>query len=53
MRRSASNFAQSALFYKAHRDHGTRVAKGLGLDVNDVKRLAEMSQEERAKATEK
>ncbi len=44
---------QAALFYKADEDYGTRVAKGLGLDVEEVKKLADMSQEERAKATEK
>ena len=43
---------QSALFYKADQDYGHRVAEGLGLDVNEVKRLANMSHEERAKATE-
>jgi len=42
---------QTALFYKADEDYGSRVAKGLGLDVKEVKRLAGMSQEERAKAT--
>ena len=42
---------QTALFYKADADYGGRVAKGLGLDVKEVERLAEMSQEERAKAT--
>jgi len=44
---------QTAIFYKADPEYGTRVAKGLDLDVNEVKRLAEMSQEERAKATAK
>jgi catalase len=44
---------QTALFYKADKDYGTRVAKGLGLDVKEVKRLAGMSQEDRAKATAK
>jgi len=44
---------QTALFYKANTDYGTRVAKGLGLDVNEIKRLSEMSQEERVKATMK
>ncbi|MFC2024570.1 catalase, partial [Chloroflexota bacterium] len=44
---------QTAIFYKADPDYGTQVAKGLGLAVNKVKRLAEMSQEERAKATAK
>lgn len=42
---------QAALFYKAHVDYGRFVAEGLGLDVNEVKKLACMSQEERAQAT--
>ena len=42
---------QTAIFYKADPDYGRRVAEGLGLDVGEVKRLAEMSQEDRAKAT--
>ena len=42
---------QTALFYKAHEEYGTRVAQGLGLDMNEVKRLANMSNEERVKAT--
>ena len=42
---------QTALFYKADPDYGTRVATGLGLDVEEVKRLASMSQQERVKAT--
>ena len=44
---------QTALFYKAHEEYGTRVAKGLGLDVAEVQRLAAMSDEERAEATAK
>jgi len=44
---------QTALFYKVDPDYGTRVAEGLGLDVAKVKGLAEMSQDERAKATMK
>ncbi len=43
---------QTALFYKADPEYGTRVAEGVGLDVNEVERLAAMSQEDRAKATE-
>jgi len=43
---------QTAVFFKAEPDYGRRVAEGLGLDVKEVKRLAAMSQEERAKATE-
>jgi len=43
---------QTAIFYKADPDYGSRVAKGLGLDVAEVKRLAEMSQDERVKATQ-
>lgn len=42
---------QCAIFYKADVDYGTRVAKGLGLSIREVKRLAAMSQEERAAAT--
>ncbi len=42
---------QTALFYKADPEYGQRVAKGLALDVNEVEHLAEMSQEERVKAT--
>jgi catalase len=44
---------QTAIFYKADPDYGSRVAKGLGIDVTEVKRLAEMSQDERVKATQK
>jgi catalase len=43
---------QTALFYKADADYGRRVAEGLMLDMKRVKRLADMSHEERAKATE-
>jgi catalase len=43
---------QTALFYKADPEYGRRVAEGLVLDVKKVERLAGMSQEERAKATE-
>ncbi|MFV0332379.1 MAG: catalase [Dysgonomonas sp.] len=42
---------QTAIFYKAHEEYGTRVAQGLGLDINEVRRLANMSNEERVKAT--
>ena len=42
---------QTALFYKADAEYGERVAKGLGLNMKDVKRLAAMSQEDRVKAT--
>jgi len=31
---------QCAIFYKADKDYGTRVAKGLGLDAKEVERLA-------------
>ncbi len=43
---------QAAIFYKADKEYGSRVAEGIGLDVNEVKRLANMSNEERAKVTE-
>jgi catalase len=42
---------QTALFYKADENYGTRVANGLELDLAEVKRLATMSQEDRVKAT--
>jgi catalase len=45
-------YRQTAIFYKADSDYGSRVAKGLGLDVNKVKQIAIMSQEERIKATQ-
>jgi catalase len=42
---------QTALFYKADVEYGERVAKGLGLNIAEVVRLAAMSQEERLTAT--
>lgn len=42
---------QTAIFYKAHEEYGTRVAEGLGLDLNKVRQLAAMSHEERVAAT--
>jgi catalase len=42
---------QTALFFKADRDYGTRVAQGLGLDPREIERLAALSQEERIRAT--
>jgi catalase len=42
---------QAALFHKADREYGERVAQGLKLDVAEVARLAAMTQEERAAAT--
>ena len=42
---------QAALFYKADPDCGVRVAQGLGLELEDVKMLAAMSQDERVRAT--
>jgi catalase len=44
-------YRQSAVFYKAHPEYGIRVAEGLGLDVEKVKSLAAMTQEERVEAT--
>lgn len=44
-------YRQTALFYKSHPEYGTRVAEGLGLDVNKVKELASMNQQDRVKAT--
>lgn len=42
---------QTALFFKADAEYGERVAKALGMSLEEVKRLAKMSQEERVKAT--
>ncbi len=44
-------FRQTAIFYKADSDYGQRVAEGLGIDLQQVKKLAAMSQEDRVKAT--
>ena len=44
---------QTAIFYKADEEYGSRVAEGLKLDVSQIKRLAAMSQDERVKATSK
>lgn len=42
---------QAAIFFKADADYGKRVAAGLKLDIKEVERLANMTAEERAKAT--
>jgi catalase len=42
---------QTALFFKADQDYGRRVAKGLELDIKEVENLANMSHDERVKAT--
>ena len=42
---------QTSIFYKADPEYGTRVADELGLDIKEIKRLAEMSQDDRAEAT--
>ncbi|NOR60531.1 MAG: catalase [Methanosarcinales archaeon] len=42
---------QTALFFKADQDYGSRVAKGLKLDIKEVENLANMSHDERVKAT--
>jgi catalase len=42
---------QCALFYQADATWGERVAAGLGLDLAEVKKLADMTPEERAAAT--
>jgi len=44
---------QTAIFYKADTEYGRRVAEGLGLDIKKVTKLADMSQEDRVKATAK
>jgi catalase len=43
---------QTALFFKADEEYGSRVAEGLNLRVEEVGRLAALSQDERARATE-
>jgi catalase len=42
---------QTALFFKADQDYGRRVAEGLKLDIKEVENLANMSHDERVKAT--
>jgi catalase len=44
-------YRQAAVFYKADKDYGTRVAKALDLDMAKVSSLAAMSENERAEAT--
>ncbi|MDZ4246749.1 MAG: catalase-related domain-containing protein, partial [Dehalococcoidia bacterium] len=41
---------QAAVFYKADAGYGSRVAEGLALDVKEVKRLADMTTGDLAKA---
>lgn len=43
---------QTSIFYRANRDYGKRVADVLNLDIREVEKIASMSNEERAKATE-
>ena len=42
---------QTALFFKVDPEYGRRVAEGINLDIKEVEKLANMSQEERVKAT--
>jgi catalase len=42
---------QTAIFFKADPDYGRRVARGLKLDIKEVEKLANMSNDERVKAT--
>jgi len=42
---------QTTLFYKADVEYGSRVARGLKLDIKEIKQLASMTQEELVKAT--
>lgn len=37
---------QTALFYRADKDYGANVARGLGLEVSEIEKLAGMTQEE-------
>ncbi|WP_449244450.1 catalase [Desulfobacca acetoxidans] len=45
-------YRQAAIFFKADPDYGRRVAEGLKLDASELERLAGMTQEDRAKATD-
>jgi catalase len=49
--RKRIQYRQCAVFYKADKDYGRRVAQGLKLDQKEVVRLAGLSAEERAKET--
>jgi catalase len=42
---------QTAIFFKADPEYGRRIAEGLKLDINEVEKLANMSHDERVKAT--
>lgn len=44
-------YRQTALFYKCDTEYGTRVAEGRGLDVNQIKDLAAITQEELVETT--
>jgi catalase len=44
-------YRQTAIFFKADQEYGSRVASGLELDVGRVRELAAMSQDERRDAT--
>ena len=44
-------YRQTALFYKASADYGTKVANASKLDVEKVKKLASLTQQERVEAT--
>lgn len=46
-------YRQAAIFHKAHEDYGARIAKLLELDIDKVKELAAMSQQDRVAATSK
>ncbi len=42
---------QTAIFFKADSEYGRQVAEGLGLDVKEVEKLADMSHDDRVEAT--
>lgn len=44
-------YRQTSIFYKCDVEYGSRVAEGIGLDIERVKALASMTQEERVEAT--
>ncbi len=51
IKNEAIKYRQCAVFYRADKDYGTNVAKGLKLDVKRVAKLAAMTPEERLKET--
>lgn len=49
--RQCLQYRQTSLFYKCDAEYGAKIAEGLKLDIEKVKKLAAMSQDDRVKAT--